>query len=164
MVLSLINRVRRNHGLEHATITGLLEEGARPPLAGIATPFGFFVYARVSTEDVTQAAREALRRLQAGRKELAVSPYCGTNLIVGALIAALASAIIMRKSRSRFRQIPAATAAILAATVLGRPLGNLVQKYLTTSGNAQGAAIRGVRRLKLGGIVVHLVHTSLSSE
>ena len=64
-------------------------------MAGIASPAGFHLYGSLSTKDVSAAASEALQRLRSGERELAVSPYCGTNLIVGALLAGVLSGIIM---------------------------------------------------------------------
>jgi hypothetical protein len=159
MGLSVINTIRRNHGLEHATVTGLLEMGVRPPIAGISFPAGFLVFGKASTEQIEWASQEALSRLQAGRADLAVSQYCGTNLVVGALAAALVSALIVRRSKHRFRRIPAAAAGILGANLLARPLGTLVQRYVTTSGEAQGALVISVRRLRIGPVGFHFVRT-----
>ncbi len=159
MSLSVISKVRRNHGLEHATISGLLEMGIPPPLAGISFPAGFLVFGKASTEQIEWASQGALSQLQAGRADLAVSRYCGTNLVVGALAAALVSAFIVRRSKHRFRRVPAAAAGILGANLLARPLGALVQRYVTTSGKAEGASVVSVRKLKVGPLAFHFVRT-----
>ena len=86
-LLRPLDRVRRNHALEHATIAVLIENGVRPPLAGYSVPGGFLVYGRVSTEMLSAASSQALDRLQSGERELAISPYCGSNLVVGAVLA-----------------------------------------------------------------------------
>jgi hypothetical protein len=70
------SRVRRNHGLEHATLHVLAEHLPRVNLAGHSDPNGFWIVGDVSTEDVIDAAAEALRRLKEGEHELAVHPVC----------------------------------------------------------------------------------------
>ena len=156
----MIKRTRQNHGLEHGTITVLLENGVSPPLAGNATPGGFFVYGSISTEDVASAADEALRRLQAGNRELAVSPHCGTNLVIGALLAGVVSGIIFGRSESRLWRLPLVAGAILGTMLLGRPLGMMVQRRFTTLAILAGVEITGIRRFKLGKYTVHWVRTT----
>ena len=160
VVFPVINRIRQNHGLEHATIAVLLERGARTPLAGNASPGGFFVYGRLSTEEVGLAAAEGLRRLQAGRSELAVSPYCGTNLLVGALVGGLISGIIMRRSKSLPRRVSAIAAAVVGASLLGRPLGNMLQRHVTTLAESEGVRITRIGCFKLGEYTIHRVSTT----
>ena len=156
---SVIDRARQNHAIEHGTIATLLEKGAHTPLSGNATPGGFYIYGRVSTEEVASAASEALRRLQKGDRELAVSPYCGTNLVVGALIAGLISGIIMGRTRGRLQRIPVMAAAILGSTLLGRPLGNIVQRRYTTLADVEDVEITGVKSISVGSFKVHRVRT-----
>ena len=163
MGIPIIDRTRRNHALEHATVAVLLERGAQGPLAGNATPDGFFLYGALETEEVDSAVSEALMRLQEGESELAISPYCGTNLVVGALIAGLISGIIMRRSKSRFRSLPASIVGIVAATWLRRPVGGMIQRHYTTLARAEGLRIRSIGRFNLGRFTVHLVRTTLAS-
>jgi hypothetical protein len=156
--------VRQNHAIEHGTVAVLLERGARTPLAGNATPGGFNIYGYVSTEDVDSAASEALHRLQNGNSELAVSPYCGTNLMVGALLAGLLLGVIMGRSRSRLRRLPVAAFAVVGSTLLGRPLGNMVQRRFTTLADVEGVEIAGIRCIKLGKFNVHRISTGLKAR
>ena len=80
-------RTKRNHGLEHGTITLLLSGVKAPqPMAGYSTPAGFLVVGSLATDAVRESAEEALRRMKAGEAELAVSPFCGTNIVVGAAL------------------------------------------------------------------------------
>ena len=60
MGLRLIDRIRRSHAIEHGTVAVLLERGARPPLGGYGMPGGFFIYGKLSTEDVSSAAAGAM--------------------------------------------------------------------------------------------------------
>ena len=155
----MFRRIRRTHALEHATIAVLLERGALPPLAGNATPWGFFVYGRLSTAEVSSAASEALVRLRSGHSELAVSPYCGTNLVIGALLLGLFTGLLMKRSRRRLHRFPLLVAALVGASVLKRPLGDIVQRHYTTLSDMSGIEIGGINRFEVGRLTVHFVGT-----
>ena len=159
MIGRLVRGIRRNHALEHATIAMLMEGGVRPPLGGYSTPGGFFVLCRAPSDLLRQAANEALQRLREGHKELAVSPYCGTNLVAGALLSGLLAAVILGRGRQRFQRIPAAATAILLATLVSRPLGNALQRRYTTLADVEGMEIVGIRRVWAGPFTVHRVRT-----
>ncbi|HKZ27127.1 MAG TPA: DUF6391 domain-containing protein, partial [Rubrobacteraceae bacterium] len=84
------NRIlRRNHALEHATIVVMMEREPGRKFNGFSTDDGFFVQGVRSTEEVDSAAREALRRLRAGEKKLAVHRNCGTTIVAANLLAAV---------------------------------------------------------------------------
>src|SRR3972149_2826028 len=92
MLKQLVNAVRRNHALEHATISVLLDRlGHHRRVRGRAAPDGFYIYGDISTESLREFAYEGLTRLQRGEAHLAVSPLCGTNLAVAGLLAGLGS-------------------------------------------------------------------------
>ena len=80
--------LRRNHALEHATIVVMMEREPQRRFNGFSTDEGFFVQGVRSTEEVDSAAREALRRLRAGEKRLAVHRNCGTTIVAANLLAA----------------------------------------------------------------------------
>lgn len=160
MIGDLTRRVRRNHGLEHATVSELIDRGVSPPLAGYSTPGGFFVLGNVSTRTVAEAAEKALMRLAQGEHELAVSRYCGTTLMTGAMLSGLAAALVLGGGPGRFRRIPSAATAILLATIASRPLGDMLQRRYTTSADVAGMAITGVRRIWAGPYTLHRVSTS----
>jgi hypothetical protein len=83
----VVQATRKNHAWEHATIGLLLQRGqVRGGVAGRATANGFYVFGRVAQRDVVLAAVESLARLQQGEAELAISPFCGTNLVVTGLL------------------------------------------------------------------------------
>src|SRR5512143_1398941 len=86
-----VDRTRRNHGLEHATITVLSQRIRGISLVGRSTPNGFHLYGEVSTEQVRDAVEEALRRMKAGEVGLAVHPNCGTNFVTAGIAAGLAA-------------------------------------------------------------------------
>src|SRR3712207_7941694 len=58
-------------------------------LNGFSTHEGFFVQGVRSLEDVDGAAREALKRLRAGEKGLAVHRNCGTTIVAANMLAAV---------------------------------------------------------------------------
>ena len=153
----MLRRLRRNHGLEHATIAVLLERGVSPPLAGNATPWGFLVYGRVSTEEVDAAVAEALLRMHAGHQELAVSPYCGTNLVVGAVLTGVLAGLAMRRTGRLWQRVPLIGVGLVGATLVRRPLGEMVQRRYTTLSDMTGVRVGRVRRVDMGRVTVHLV-------
>ena len=161
MIAEVIRRVRRNHALEHATVAVLLERGMRPPLGGYSTSGGFFIFGRASSEEVARAAHDALARMKEGQRELAISPYCGTNLAASAMLAGLVCALIMGPRRNRFRRIPAAAFGIIGATLVGRPLGAVLQRRYTTLADVDGVEITGVRRLWAGSYTLHRLSTTV---
>src|SRR6266700_5953466 len=99
----LSRRVRRNHALEHATITIL--SGMVPNLTVSARSFsnGFVIFGDVDLGLLRRALDEALSRLQAGEAELAIHPNCGTNLVVGMSVVTIGTLLGMTSSRARTR-------------------------------------------------------------
>ncbi|MGA2285496.1 MAG: DUF6391 domain-containing protein, partial [Dehalococcoidia bacterium] len=74
MLNQIIGSVRRNHALEHATISILMGRlGPDVRLIGRATASGFYIYGNVPAQDVQESAEQGLSRLQAGESVLAVS-------------------------------------------------------------------------------------------
>ena len=64
MLGNVIGSVRRNHALEHATVSilmGRLGPGTR--MVGRATSSGFYIYGDVPTERLQESAAEGLARL-----------------------------------------------------------------------------------------------------
>ena len=165
MIGNIVDRVRRNHGLEHGTVAVLLEMGVRPPLGGYSTSGGFLILGRVPTETVSQAAHEALDRMNNGEPELAISPYCGTNLATGAMLAGIMSSLIMGRSRNRkarLRRLPAAILAALGGAILGRPVGIELQKRYTTLSDVDRIEITNVRYLTSIPYTLHRVSTRVN--
>ena len=160
LVGDTVRRVRQNHALEHATIAVLQESGVRLPLAGYSTSGGFFIFGKASTEAIYRAAHDALSRLDAGERELAISPYCGTNLVTGALLAAVLSAVLMGRRQGRFRRIRGAAMAIVGASLLSRPMGKSLQRFYTTLADVSDMAIAEVGRIWAGPYTLHNVRTT----
>ena len=155
----LIDRIRRNHGLEHGTIAILLERGVRPPLAGYGAAGGFFIYGDVSTEQLRSAVDEARRRMSGGQRELAVSRFCGTNMAVGVLLAALVVGLLGRRQRSKRSKVPMMALGVVGSLWARRPLGNALQRHFTTLPDPERLDVTGIRRIQMGRRTIHRVTT-----
>ncbi len=151
-----ISTVRRNHGIEHATVHVLTSRDPSLRLVGRADPAGFYIYGDVPTDQLEAAAREGIDRLQHGEPSLAVHPRCGTNLVVAGLLTAAAAVIALGRKPS-LRRLPDAILATTLAAFVAQPLGLSVQQYVTTSPNALGASVIGIRQDKMGKVKVQHV-------
>jgi hypothetical protein len=158
-----VSRIRRNHGLEHATIHMLSRGKLRSPIAGHSDAGGFWLLGDVSTEQVQQAVDEALARLRAGERELAIHPNCGTNLVTSGLAAGMAGALALgsaRDDRQRLERLPLALLFSVGALLLSRPLGTRIQQRVTTSGVPGDLRVVEIRRGQRGKWVTHRVTTA----
>ena len=164
MRVALMENVRRNHAIEHATVTLLLERGARAPMGGYSIGPGFVIWSRASEDEVALAARDALYLLKAGDSELAISPYCGTNIVAFALVGALAAKIFSGQKKSFWSTVRGVAAALVAATLLGRPLGRLLQRHFTTLPHVEGVEFIEIRQLLKRPVSVVWVSTAISDE
>jgi hypothetical protein len=162
MLGDFLNAVRRNHALEHATVTLLLARmGPEVRLVGRATQDGFYLYGNLPTELVRECAAEGLERLKRGEAFWAVTPLCGTNIATAGVLASLAS-MAMVGSGSRRDRLPNALMAGIVAVTLAQPLGRLIQKHVTTSPDLDGVQIVEIQRRGKGGI--HKVRTVRGAE
>lgn len=145
MIRTAFNKSRRrNHALEHATVH-ILEQrySANLPIGGFAEPDGFFIQGAVNPQLVLSAAKEGLKRLQAGESKLAIHPRCGTMVVSGVLISIITFfAMLIGMSNINnitfFTVLFAMFIAIMAARALAQPIGLLLQRMLTTSIDVQG--------------------------
>ena len=161
MLATTIRRVRRNHGLEHATIHMLSTRKQKFSAQGNSDHRGFNlnIYGDVSDEDVAKAAREALRRMRNVEADLAVHPNCGTVLLTTAAMAALAAQVVFgieqkRQRRSAFsplvlfNALPTAVLAVVGALILSKPVGLAIQEKYTTDGDPGDLEIVQIRRVE----------------
>jgi len=165
---SLVNipwfsRVRRNHGLEHATLHVLSKRFSGKSLAGHSDSKGFWLLGDVTTENVEAAVQEALQRMKAGEENLAVHPNCGTNFATAGTMAGLAGATAMfgvgpRKRDKLDRLALAATLATLAL-MLAQPVGMFMQRYFTTSGIPGNLEVVEIIASQRGKVKAHRVLT-----
>ena len=137
-------RIRQNHALEHATVTILTRRLPDLRLSARSSSRGFIIFAQMDPTVVRSAAAEALERLKQGEAQLAIHPNCGTNLAVGASLAMVGSVLALNAMRPRMRVV-SALASTLTGIALARPLGKIVQRYVTTLPDLHDVRIAEVR-------------------
>ena len=127
--------VRRNHGLEHATIHILNRR--RYQLSGRSSDKGFVLLGEVPTEQVESAVIEALQRMKAGERKLAIHPNCGTNLVTTGILATAAAYLGFagRGRRQGWERFPTMVVVMMAVVLLSMPLGMSLQRHFTTEGD-----------------------------
>jgi hypothetical protein len=159
----VLSRIRRNHGLEHATLHVLSQRYPRLNLAGHSTTAGFRILGDVPAEAVEAAAHEALRRLRLGERGLAVHPNCGTNFVTAGIFSGLAGASAMLgaggRARDKLERLPLAAALATLALIASLPLGLRLQQQVTTSGDPGALAIVSIQTARRGGLTIHTVRT-----
>jgi hypothetical protein len=160
--LPFILETRRNHALEHATLHVLAAKYPQRPMAGHSNPTGFFILGDFPTEDVQSAVTQALMRLRAGERDLAIHAGCGTNLATTALLAGTFAWFVLRGGRSTFGRIlrlPFALAFAVIGALLSQPLGPLIQQRITTDADVGNLQIVDVRPSLRGRVTAHRVIT-----
>lgn len=159
-----ITALRQNHALEHATIALLINRlGLHRKMAGYATTTGFYLYGDVPTEAIQEAATEGLARLQRGESELAVSPFCGTNVSVAGMMAGI-SCFLALGSKNRGLRLPLAILAATWAIIAARPIGRMAQKHLTTSADLSGVRIKRITRRGTDTRILHKIEVTRTLE
>ena len=157
------SRIRRNHGLEHATLHLLSRKFPRLSLAGHSTAAGFRLIGEVNTQAVEDAVNEALTRMRNGEQNLAVHPNCGTNFVTAGIFSGLAGAASMfgvgQRPRDKFERLPLAAALATVALVASLPLGLLLQQQVTTSGIPGSLEIESISVTRHRGLTIHTVRT-----
>ncbi len=151
----LISRIRRNHGLEHATIHILSQRYPGTMLAGHSDTGGFWLFGTLETEKIQEAVEEALARMRSGEHGLAVHPNCGTNFVTAGVLAGLASGFAMfgaRRWTDKLYRLPLAMTLATLALIFSRPLGHRIQELITTSGDPGDLEIVRVMPSRASGI------------
>ena len=160
-----ISRIRRNHGLEHATIHMMSRRHPNMTFIGHSDSRGFFFYGNVSTEELTNAVDEALTRLQRGESRLALHSNCGTNFLTTAVLVATASFLALMgtgkedRPGERFLRLPMAIVAAVFALILAQPLGALLQKRITTASHPGSLEVTSIHRITSGRPTIHRILT-----
>ncbi|MBN1427463.1 MAG: hypothetical protein JXB07_03700 [Anaerolineae bacterium] len=164
--IPFIRRVRRNHGLEHATIHLLAGRVPDLRVVGRSDMNGFWLYGDVPTDVIRQSANMALHRMRAGEHKLAVHPNCGTNLVAVALIGALATLFaLIGSEKERFgklQRLPLLALMLMLAVMVGQPLGLQLQQYVTTLGDPADMEIMEIQQITKGNLTVHRIKTQSS--
>jgi len=179
LIEQLLNRLRRNHALEHATINLLSRRHPGAHLVGVSGPQGFTLYSSMGAEDIIPVAREALRALRSGDAALAVHENCGTNLVITAVLTTLATILGLRyvpggaRTATRdtdrawwnfLERLPHAILLNAMALVVAMPVARWVQTNVTTSPDVEGLEIVSFFTDSQGGLSRIRVHTRLSRE
>jgi len=160
--LPVISRIRRNHGLEHATINVLSQRFPSQQLAGYSFPGGFFILGDIPTADLREAVVQSLDRMNNGDHYLALHPNCGTNYAVSGFVAGLMAWLGIAGAKSRRDQVERLPLVIALATIgfiISQPLGPEIQKRITTSGDPEGMSIVDVFPIRFGRLSVHRIIT-----
>lgn len=157
-ILGFVHSARQNHALEHATVHVLSRANPYVRIMGRSTDSGFFIYGGVSTQELANAATEALARLQQGENHLAIHPRCGTNIAVTGLLSGLAAfGATLGRPRSRWERLPIALTAATVAAIFAQPLAQMAQERVTTSTDVEGLYIANITRQEHASYVVHKV-------
>ncbi len=161
--LPVISRVRRNHGLEHATLHTLTKYLPHTMLAGHSDMGGFWIIGDVPSETLHVAVQEAITRLRAGENSLAIHPNCGTNYATMGAMAGLVGAAAMLGSgkhlRDKINRLPFAVILATFTLFISRPLGLILQQRVTTSGNPGSLEVTMITHRKQGRVTIHRIQT-----
>ncbi|MDK2877353.1 MAG: hypothetical protein PWR06_69 [Thermoanaerobacteraceae bacterium] len=133
MKIAADKRIRKNHSLEHATVNILEQRYGRPlRIGGLAYSNGFSISGPdlPSPYEVLDAAREGHYRMARGETYLAVHPRCGTSMAAASFLFSLVFILVL----IFFNHISLLNIilAFLAANLLAKPFGKILQKFFTT--------------------------------
>ncbi len=151
-------RIRQNHALEHATVTVLSGMIPNLSISARSSSQGFIIFGDLDLGVLRLALEEALQRLQAGEAYLAIHPNCGTNLAVGVSLMTIGTMLGLVSSHTRIRVASAALSSVVGM-MAARPLGEFVQKHVTTLPDLQGVRVTEIFRRKILGFTVVEVRT-----
>ena len=150
---------RRNHALEHATLHILARKYDEKKLGGHSNPTSFYIFGEIATEDLRAAVNEAMTRLRAGEKELAIHPGCGTNVATSMVLPTMFALFPFpgsRSSRGRTSLLPIALLLGVFGFALSKPLGPWLQRNVTTEADLGDMQITDIVYVRKG---VHQVMT-----
>ena len=157
--LPLVSRVRRNHGLEHATLHVLAKKYPNKKMAGHSDFSGFWLLGDIPSDDV----QSALHRMNNGEQDLAVHPNCGTNLVAAGTMAGMAGLMGMlgvgNRKRDKLERLPLVATLATLALMLAQPLGPFMQKHVTTSGTPESLQVVEIIPTRRGRVMAHRVVT-----
>lgn len=161
--IPFISRIRRNHGLEHATLHLLAQRYPRHSMAGHSDVNGFWLIGDIPGDVVRSVVLEAGERLRAGDHNLAVHPNCGTNFVTSGVLAGFAAFIALfgadKRMKNRLERLPLAASLATFALIVAQPLGFSIQKYITTSGDIGELKVVEIIPTRRGNISAYRVIT-----
>ncbi len=159
-----VSMIRRNHGLEHATLNLLAVEFPSRSFAGHSDSKGFWIIGDISTDKLLETVQQALKRMKSGESTLALHANCGTNYVTSGVIAGsiawlgtLGSANSFSKKLNRW---PLLVMIITGSLIASQPLGKKVQARISTSGNPGSLVVKQISRYERKGPVLHRILTT----
>lgn len=156
VLADVVRRTRQHHAIEHATIHLLSARWPERRFSGYSDPLGFTLYGEATEEEVRRAVGDALLRLQAGERQLAIHPNCGTNLLTAGIAAVIAGRVGSTVVNGRLERFTASLALVLIALGASRPLGLRFQEY-TTLAEVDDRWLAAIRPLRIGSKPVYRV-------
>jgi hypothetical protein len=154
-----IANIRKHHAVEHASLSIIHAKYPTLNLAGYSDAWGFWIVGNVETEKMIAAVNEAITRLHAGEKSLAVHANCGTNFAASGLIAgSLAWLATIGSGKSFKRHIdrwPLIITLVTLGLVAAQPLGPYLQATFTTDANIGVMKMKEIIISKRGTVTFH---------
>ena len=78
---------------------------------------------------------------------MAISPHCGTNMAVAALISGMLTKLALgKRKQGRWKRMPLALGALVAGALLSKPIGNAIQRGYTTLSEMDGIQIESISK------------------
>lgn len=158
----ILSRIRRNHGLEHATIHVLSKKFPGTSLVGHSDAAGFWLIGDLSADQVREGVYTAMARMKQGERKLAIHPNCGTNLVTSGAFAGLAAAAALigaRRPADKFARLPLVVVLATIALIAAQPFGFVLQEHVTTSGDPGDMEIVEIIPTRRGSFKAHRIVT-----
>lgn len=151
--------IRKHHAIEHASINIFHSRFPSPQLAGYSDLQGFWILGDVETDKLMAAVDEALTRLRAGERSLAIHPNCGTNFAAAGLVAGTLAWLGMvgtnRSFRKQLDRWPMVVTLVTFGLIAAQPLGPYLQANYTTNPNIGTLKVKEITISKRGTMRVH---------
>ncbi|MEM7331044.1 MAG: DUF6391 domain-containing protein [Chloroflexota bacterium] len=154
-----LSRIRRNHGLEHATIHVMSEKFKNFSAQGNSDHKGFNlnIYGNIKEDEVFECVEEAFERMKNGEHHLAVHPNCGTVLLTTATMATLAAQLAFTFEQKRRKSkltptlflnvLPTAVLMVVVSLIISKPIGVHLQARYTVEGNLRDMQLLRMRKV-----------------
>ena len=159
----IVSLVRRNHGLEHATLNLLSEKVPNKSFGGHSDHKGFWLVGDVSTDVLLETAQSALKRMKEGEHALAVHANCGTNYVTSGVIAGTLAWLATLGKANNFKKKldrwPLLVMIVSGSLIAAQPLGMKVQARVSTSGEPGDLVIKQIVRYERSGPTIHRILT-----
>ncbi|MEI8131789.1 MAG: DUF6391 domain-containing protein [Leptolinea sp.] len=157
--MNLISKIRKHHAVEHACLSIIHAKFPALKLAGYSDARGFWIVGNVETDKIIAAVDEAITRLQAGEKSLAVHPNCGTNFAASGLVAGSLAWLGTIGSGKSFRRHvdrwPLIITLVTFGLIAAQPLGPYLQRAYTTDANIGELKMKEIIITKRGTVTIH---------